>query len=99
MEKELNKYEAAALKELQSVFFQGMPLIKLVEKNYTERQLAIFIVENPEAIVISCTVNYFHLNNNERKFCVIDKYDGFLHSGSKGKYHIPNESKQIFVVE
>ena len=37
--KDLNKYETSALKELQTIRFQNLPLIKLVEKNYVERGL------------------------------------------------------------
>jgi superfamily I DNA and/or RNA helicase len=35
--KGLNKYELQVLKELQETNYQGLPLINLVIKNYTER--------------------------------------------------------------
>lgn len=38
MHKHLNKSENAVLNELQTVSYQGVPLIDLVIKNYTERR-------------------------------------------------------------
>lgn len=84
----LSYYEEEILKELDC------------GNQYTSRQLAIFVVENSDSIVISKDNTDFDCYP-EMKHKVIQKLNGYVHSGSsrERKYYIPNKSQRIYYVE
>ena len=68
------------------------------EEEYTDRQLLIFAIENPDALVISKSCNGFiDLSTKRRK--VLEIIKGYVHRGEHGTYYVPNDISRIYIVE
>lgn len=70
-----------------------------INEKYTEKQLAIFVVENIDVIVISKSSRQF-IDYSKKEHQVIDIIEGYIHKGeNRDTYHIPNGTKRIYVVD
>jgi len=70
-----------------------------VGEKYSQKQLAIFVVENDNATVISKSSSQFgaHSQTTHR---VLDIIEGFEHKGDRQKtYHIPSSKTKIYIVD
>lgn len=68
-----------------------------IGRTYSEKQIVIYIVENPDVVVISKTKQ--QLNSDTIKHEVLEKYSGFVHSASQKTYHIPSHCNRIYVID
>ena len=67
-------------------------------KEYTERQLMLYVINNRHESVLSQSVARFS-DYSDRLLTVIDVCEGYLHTGNGSTtYNIPSSKSKIYIV-
>ena len=81
-------------------YFESEILHELVVgEKYSQTQLIIFIVENPNVTVISKSCSCFN-ENSQGVHRVLEIIDGYEHKGDRQRtYHIPSTKTKVYILD
>lgn len=81
-------------------YFESQILHELdVGEEYSQTQLAIFVVENYNVTVVSKSCNRF-VDHSPKIHKVLEIIEGFEHKGDRQRtYHIPSNKTKIYIVD
>ncbi len=81
-------------------YFESEILHELVVgEKYSQTQLIIFIVENPNVTVISKSSSRFY-EHSQDVHRVLEVIDGYEHKGDRQRtYHIPNTKTKVYILD
>jgi len=81
-------------------YFESEILPELVVGDkYSQTQLIIFIVENPNVTVVSKSCSRFN-EHSQDVHRVLEIIDGYEHKGDRQRtYHIPSSKTKIYILD